>query len=624
MNIKKSLTFIATALLFLLGPVIGICSGRTAIDTLIITGGGEYPIHSYTGYYADSIGLPVKSIIAKADSGLFTPMRGKPLNAGFTNNYYWTKTCLHNTSSKPVRLMWLFMNPAINEVELIKVQGDSITSLGKSGDRYPFWHRPYYFNLVTYPITLQPGERADFYTYLDKKGENFKAAFRLAEEDTFALFAFREYFVIGMLIGTMVLVMLFNIFLLFSLKDNVHGWYSLYVVAAILMMLAFEEMDFQFIYPNFPQLCDLSRLTTCGLSLFMMIIVMRKFYSLSRTNSRLYSWVVFMQWFTLLYTLSNILVYKFFPSFGLKKIYLSGFSIMTISSILTIVLTSIEKVRQGFKPAYFYLFALSFIFFGAIAYLISLFGFTSTFSTSLNGIQMGVVFETVVISFGILYRYNLFKREKERLAFELEINKTQTTLQLIATQEAERKRIAEDLHDALGGNLASIKMNIQNMAPGNTQLSTVVGLLDKASEDVRSISHNLMPPEFSETNLKDLLANYYNQLNNRGSVRFNFHTSGIDRRFNKIDELMINRIVSELTNNILKHSHATEATIQLIYYEEYLEIMAEDNGVGIAPQISDGIGLKNIQSRVNYLGGKINIHSNSFGTTIIAMVNYKK
>ena len=624
MKNKKSLPFIVIALLFLLGPPKGFCSGLALTDTLFITGPGEYPIHSHTSYYADSIGLQIKSIIVKADSGLFIPMGGKPINAGFTNNYYWTKTSLSNTSSKSVKLMWLFMNPAINEVELIKVQGDSTISMGKSGDKYPFSHRPYYFNIVTYPITLQAGERADFYTYMNKKGENFKAAFRLAEENTFALFAFREYFVVGMLIGTMLLVMFFNLFLLFTLKDSVHGWYSLYVVVAILMMLAFGDMDFQFLYPNYPQLCDISRLTTCGLNLFMMLIVMRKFYALSQTNSRLYYWVCFIQWFTLLYTLSDILVYKLFPSFGLKKLYMSGFSIMTMSCILTIIITSIEKVRQGFKPAYFYLFALSFIFFGGIVYLISLFGFTSTFSTNLNGIQMGVVAETVIISFGILYRYNLFKLEKERLALELETNKTQTTLQLIATQEAERKRIAEDLHDALGGNLASIKMNIQNIVPGNTQLNIVVGLLDKASEDVRSISHNLMPPEFSETNLKDLLANYYNQLNNRGSIRFNFHMSGSSHSFNKIDELMIYRIVSELTNNILKHSHATEATIQLIYYDEYLEIMAEDNGVGIASHISDGIGLKNIQSRVNYLGGKINIHSNSFGTTIIAMVNYKK
>ena len=624
MNRNSGLIFTVIAMLFVITPTAGFCANRIGADTLNISGKGEFAIHNYTWYYANENALPIESVIAKADSGLFTPMNGKPLNPGFTNSYYWTKTCLHNSSTKPVNLMWLFMNPAINEVELIKVQGDSITSLGKSGDKYPFWHRPYYFNIVTYPLTLQPGERADFYAYLDKKGENFKAAFRLAEEDTFALFAFREYFIVGVLIGIMLLVMLFNAFLLFSLKDSVHGWYSLYVLVAILLMLAFGDMDFQFLYPNYPQLCDISRLTTCGFNLFMMLIVMRKFYTLAQANSRYYTWVGFLQWFTLLYTLCDILVYKIVPSYGLKKIYMSGFSIMTMLCIVTIILASVEKVRQGFKPAYFYLFALSFIFLGGIVYLVSLFGFTSTFSTNLNGIQIGVVFETVVISFGILYRYNLFKREKEKLALELETNKTQTTLQLITTQEAERKRIAQDLHDDLGGNLASIKMNIQNLIHDDTQLKPIFRLLDKASDDVRSISHNLMPPEFAETNLENLLVNQYNQLNSKGATHFNFVSSGTNRRFNKIDELMIYRIINELTNNIVKHSHATEATMQLIYYDDYLEIMAEDNGTGMAQKASDGIGLKNIQSRVNYLGGKINIHSNSYGTTVIVLINYKK
>jgi signal transduction histidine kinase len=302
---------------------------------------------------------------------------------------------------------------------------------------------------------------------------------------------------------------------------------------------------------------------------------------------------------------------------------MSVFSLTTLACISAVTIASIEKIKQGFKPAYFYLFALSFLFIGGINYFLNLFGIVTNLVNQLNGVQVGVVIETVTISFGLLYRYNLFKKENEKLALELEVNKTQNTVQLIAVQEAERKRIAEDLHDDLGGNLATIKMNIQNLPLDNGQLQSIIYLLDKASDDVRSISHNLMPPEFNETNLKDLWVSRYNHLNNIGTIRFNFHSSGTEKRFDKIDELMIYRIISELTNNILKHSHATEATIQLIYYDTYLEIMAEDNGRGMSQKDSDGIGLKNINSRVAFLGGKLDIHSNSFGTTVIVNIDYK-
>lgn len=79
----------------------------------------------------------------------------------------------------------------------------------------------------------------------------------------------------------------------------------------------------------------------------------------------------------------------------------------------------------------------------------------------------------------------------------------------------------------------------------------------------------------------------------------------------------------ELTANILKHSHADEATVQLICYEKNMEIMLEDNGKGIQTNKNGGIGFRNIQSRVNYLHGEIRIDSSEHGTTIIIQIPFK-
>jgi len=79
----------------------------------------------------------------------------------------------------------------------------------------------------------------------------------------------------------------------------------------------------------------------------------------------------------------------------------------------------------------------------------------------------------------------------------------------------------------------------------------------------------------------------------------------------------------ELTSNIMKHSAATEATLQVINYDDHLEIMAEDNGQGISMNNSDGIGLKNIRYRVDFLHGTLQIDSNDHGTTIMIQIPYK-
>ena len=81
------------------------------------------------------------------------------------------------------------------------------------------------------------------------------------------------------------------------------------------------------------------------------------------------------------------------------------------------------------------------------------------------------------------------------------------------------------------------------------------------------------------------------------------------------------RMASELLINIHKHAQATEAMLQLILNENELQLMAEDNGRGIPTQNTHaGVGLTNLQNRVNYLKGKLNIDSSPAGTTVIIQI----
>jgi signal transduction histidine kinase len=121
-----------------------------------------------------------------------------------------------------------------------------------------------------------------------------------------------------------------------------------------------------------------------------------------------------------------------------------------------------------------------------------------------------------------------------------------------------------------------------------------------------------------------MLENHYNRLTTEGSISFNFVGSDPLYTFGKNEELMIYRILMELTTNIIKHAKATDATVQLVYYNDYLELIVEDNGTGFNAGPSDGIGLKNVRSRVDYLGGSMNIDSGKMGSTIIITIPYNK
>jgi signal transduction histidine kinase len=116
---------------------------------------------------------------------------------------------------------------------------------------------------------------------------------------------------------------------------------------------------------------------------------------------------------------------------------------------------------------------------------------------------------------------------------------------------------------------------------------------------------------------------YYQKLNAEKNTTFSFHHSGEEKGFSKQEELIIYRIIMELTNNIIKHAEATEATIALVYEDTSLHLTSKDNGKGFPAERKDGIGLKNIRSRVNFLNGSMDIKTGSQGTVMSIRLPYK-
>jgi signal transduction histidine kinase len=197
---------------------------------------------------------------------------------------------------------------------------------------------------------------------------------------------------------------------------------------------------------------------------------------------------------------------------------------------------------------------------------------------------------------------------------------------LLKGQEEERKRIAEELHDGLGALLATLKININYLDLKPEQLSeqellaynTAKTLAEKASEEVHSISHNLLPPLLQHFGLSFALSNLVQQLNAANKTKFVLDYVMPPKRLTAEYELHIYRLVLELVQNIIKHANAAKATIHLIEQDNYLSLMVEDDGKGFDFQKnSNGLGLKNVLTRINILKGEMETDTQQGrGTTI--------
>ncbi|UII30237.1 tetratricopeptide repeat protein [Fulvivirga ulvae] len=192
-------------------------------------------------------------------------------------------------------------------------------------------------------------------------------------------------------------------------------------------------------------------------------------------------------------------------------------------------------------------------------------------------------------------------------------------------QENERKRIAQELHDGIGGTLASIKMNLLGLKTGDgslkERLNDITLRLDNACEEVRMISHNLIPPVLHNSALTEVIKSFVNEVvgTRKIVVNYEFYPKKQIEAIDKNIQVDIYRIIQELVTNAIKHANACEINIYLTMHDDYVNLMVEDDGTGFRNDgKQDGIGLKNIQSRVAALDGKITIDSNiGKGTNVI-------
>ncbi|WP_170982919.1 tetratricopeptide repeat-containing sensor histidine kinase [Dyadobacter frigoris] len=184
---------------------------------------------------------------------------------------------------------------------------------------------------------------------------------------------------------------------------------------------------------------------------------------------------------------------------------------------------------------------------------------------------------------------------------------------LIQGQTIERKRVAAELHDHLGGTLASLNWYLYGMdkkllsEEEQKIYQSVHQMVGAAYREVRSLSHNLMPVELEEHGLVMALQRLIGKLNENNSIHFTFEVDGLEKRLDKKVEFELYSILLELTNNILKHSKADKAEISLTESVRTIHLTISDNGNGIKNNSLHGAGLGNVKNRVQSLKGKIMI-----------------
>ncbi len=212
------------------------------------------------------------------------------------------------------------------------------------------------------------------------------------------------------------------------------------------------------------------------------------------------------------------------------------------------------------------------------------------------------------------------KLQQQRIS-ELETEKQLEAAEAVVKgEEQERTRLAKDLHDGLGGMLSGIKYSFNTMkgnlvmTPENHQaFERSMDMLDSSIREMRRVAHNMMPEALVRFGLDTALNDFCNDINQSGALKINYQSIGLEGvAIDQTVAITLYRIVQELINNTMKHAEATSAIVQITKSNGQLSVTVEDDGKGFDTNMlktNKGIGWINIQNRVEFLKGKLDIRS---------------
>ncbi len=237
------------------------------------------------------------------------------------------------------------------------------------------------------------------------------------------------------------------------------------------------------------------------------------------------------------------------------------------------------------------------------------------------GTSVMVLLVLGIIYFIFLYQTRLYK-QREEMRIKEALQQKALFRAGYESQENERKRIAQDLHDEIGANLSTLSiynnlLSLKINQEGKDELSKSKKLIDDTVQNLRAISKSLTPAVLENFGLARALAHILENVSDAREIK---HTLAIEEDLTQLPSdlaLMLYRVTQELANNTSKYAQATEINLKLYFDENGLYYTYSDNGIGfdlntashtmLNGKTSTGLGLKNIESRVTSFEGKFQL-----------------
>ena len=570
-------------------------------------------------YEDNSKQLRVEKALQLFNHQKFTPVKSSEINIGFTRSVFWL--AYTNTYNNPTDSLLLFIGDHhINRIYFYYVCNDRVKQEWVTGDYYPFLQRPINATGFYFPVN----KKGIYLAQIDKSNESLQLCVMLVSKEKALAKEADNKIIMALFTGIIVLMVLFGFYLFIISKDKVYIFYILYIASAWLWVLANAGYGFQYLWPNMPWFASKARpLFVIAPLIFSLLFLTR--YIADIRSKKLQLFINIMIGF-LLFCLVTIFLFNkngYQKNWWLYIQYLIPL-ITLLYVFLMLTILSISAIK-GNKLSMFYLAAILALLLSIVLQASFAMGSFNGFGVffSYHGLSVGIVIEAVILTAGLVYRFNQYRIDKEKLLLEMNKRQVENTRILMEVQEAERSQVANQLHDVAGSLLSAARFNLSSLLEKGlivndtavTQLKKTEEAVSLVSNMVRNLSHALSPVMMEKVGFKTAMEKVTAIFNASGKIDIKLLVLGFEIYNPQLNNYYtaLYSIIYELLNNIVKHSCAKHALLQITEHEDAFTLVVEDDGIGFKVnefENKSSIGIAGIQSKINYFNGLIAFDNN--------------
>ncbi|KJS04851.1 MAG: hypothetical protein VR77_09915 [Flavobacteriales bacterium BRH_c54] len=475
---KKNRFFLFYVLIFL-SSFFNLRAENIIIDNEnnLINIGGDVEI-----YEDKTNNLSFEEVISKE----FTPSKSPVPNLGISKSNFWIKIPITNKTESEHLILELSL-AIIDHIEFYYYTDDNQINVIKTGDAYPFEKREYKDPHYLFDLNIPTGETKTYYLNV-RSNEALQLPLKVGTIINVYDQIKNRDLLSGIYFGIMLVMILYNLFIYFSVRDKSYLYYVVYIICILLTQTSLQGYTFQYLWPNSALITKFSLIFLPSLSGITGMFFMNVFLQTKEFSKRLYN-IAFI--FVIPYLIAYVIA--FMGELGISQAVIQLNS--TIISLYMLIIPIIIY-RRGFKPAKYFIAAWSVFLLGVFVFVLKDMEVLPFNNLTRYTMQIGSAIETILLSFALANRISIIRKENEHLIKEQNI----ILEQKVKERTAELNKAIEDLKQAQSQLVESEKMASLG------QLTA--GIAHEINNPINFVSSNVFPLKQDIEDLKSILNKY--------------------------------------------------------------------------------------------------------------------